>query len=188
MRFHRGTFPCLILIASLPALLPACSGTRVLSNGSVCWHEFSQGENSFNAALALPAGHWEVEVVEAGHVVSFRQVDGPADIALVRVPSRRSETADVAMTRLFAEFKEKRVLARETYTLPGGIEARFGEYEVTVDDHVLRVHAAVVRRGQWTYDLVAWGLMSEVFARLARSLSFEPPDRTGQGPVSGEPE
>jgi len=161
--------PWLVLasVAALLALASGCASKQVVASaGSFPW-------SGLGLKLSLPAGSWEIEEVQPDRVVMFRRLESAAHLVLMRVPAREEESADLALMRLFAHFKDKTELARHSRSIPSGLVANFAEYSVAVDGRTLRVLASVFRGGEWTTDLVAWGMDKDTFDAVADSLAFE---------------
>jgi len=155
---------CLILFATLCAA--GCAGMRVaqLSNGA---HWSGMG-----VSLHLPDGSWEVEEVDPGYIIEFRQPATAAHLVLLRLPAPEAETGALALKRLFVHFENKQEMARWSKAVQSGDTAHFADYLVTVDGRNLSVQACVVRRGAWTYELVTWGLDRTAADTIANSLVF----------------
>lgn len=156
---------CTLALAGL-VLTAGCAHRQwVDSAGITRW-------SGMNLSLTLPAGSWEVEEVSPGSVVQFRRTGSSAHLVCMRIEAEKGDSGDLALRRLFVHFREKRLIRRWPHTLPDGTTAMCGEYAVTEEGREIRVRAYVVLKGQWLYELIAWGLDESTIEAVADSLTF----------------
>lgn len=162
-------FRLLRLVLACVTVFPVVAGCAarqvVESSGSAQW-------TGLGVMLTLPAGRWEIEEVERGRVVTFGAPGDAGQAALLRVDAHESDSPGIALMRLFAHFEEKTELARGARTLRSGIVGVFAEYAVEVEGRTIPVLAFVLRRGKWTYDLVAWDMDRATFDAFLEGWAF----------------
>lgn len=131
-------------------------------------------------SFILPAGDWKTESVGKGKGVLFHNAAG-WNVLLLRLPAEKDEPAWVSLKDLFIQFREKKEVGRWTAPLADGRMASGVDYEVEAAERTLRLRAAVVRNGEWVYDLVEWGDSRPRLESLLAGMTFAPAGPEGKG-------
>ena len=166
----------LIWVSSLLAisLLGGCASTYHLdSSGSEPWPPANSRMVSMGVSLVLPAGSWQVNEITPGHAIEFQDMAGSGRIVLMRVPSERIPSRQVALSRLFSHFPDKEQVFRGARVLRSGAEAALVEYVLMAKGEPLNVRACIVRGDEWVHELVTWGLDAATADSVADSLVFQ---------------
>jgi hypothetical protein len=100
------------------------------------------------------------------------EVDGDGSFALMRVPAPKGETPELAIQRLFVQFKEKTELSRRGATLRSGQRAIVAVYDVVVDGKTRNVRAVAAGSGESIWYIGAWDMTAERFDALASGLQL----------------
>ena len=154
-------------------LLGGCASTaRFDSSGSEPWPPANSRIASMGVSLVLPDGSWQVNEIEPGYAIEFQDMAGSGRIVLMRIPSEKIPSRQVAVSRLFSHFPEKQEVFWEVRLLRGGAEAALAEYVIVAKGKPLNVRACVVRGDEWVYELVTWGLDAVTADSVAHSLAF----------------